>query len=117
MTRGFTLASRNDKPFARKLSATSPSLPAPCASTNSTLCMSRRAAAGPVDGWRCLAKPIQGADLQAAMGNGGSLDEAECGPPFPEAWAVRARARYAAVGDLVEVALELARAAGSNGEG
>ena len=81
------------------------------------LCMSRRAAAGLVEGWRCLAKPIQGADLQAAMGNGGSRDEAECGPPFPEAWAARARARYAAVGDLVEVALELARAAGANGEG
>jgi hypothetical protein len=29
----------------------------------------------------------------------------------------RARARYAAVGDLVEAALELARAAGADGEG
>jgi CheY-like chemotaxis protein len=80
-----------------------------------TLCMSSRAAAGIVEGRRCLAKPLQGRDLQTAMMNGGSLDER--GPPFPEAWVARARARYAVVGDLVEAAMELARAAGPEGEG
>jgi CheY-like chemotaxis protein len=82
-----------------------------------TLCMSNRAAAGAVDGRRCLAKPLQGPDLQTALANGYSLDVAEHGPPFPEPWVTRARARYAAVGDLVEAALELARAAGHDGEG
>jgi CheY-like chemotaxis protein len=82
-----------------------------------TLCMSSRAVAGVVEGRRCLAKPLQEADLQAAMTDGGSLDEAERGPAFPEEWVARARARYAAVGDLVEAALELARAAGPDGEG
>jgi CheY-like chemotaxis protein len=82
-----------------------------------TLCMSSRATAGSSNGWRCLAKPLQGPDLQTAMTNGGSLGEVERSPAFPEAWVARARARYAAVGDLVEAALELARAAGPDGEG
>lgn len=81
-----------------------------------TLCMSSRAVAGVVEGWRCLAKPLQGPDLHAAM-ESGALGEAEHGPAFPEVWVARARARYAAVGDLVEAALELARAAGPDGEG
>jgi CheY-like chemotaxis protein len=81
------------------------------------LCMSSRAAAGAVDGWRCLSKPLQGPDLQTALGNDHSPGVAEPGPPFPEPWVARARARYAAVGDLVEAALELARAAGADGEG
>jgi CheY-like chemotaxis protein len=82
-----------------------------------TLCMSTRAAAGAVGGRRCLAKPLQGRDLQAALENGNSPDVAEQRPPFPESWVAQARARYAAVGDLVEAALELARAAGGDGEG
>ena len=82
-----------------------------------TLCMSSRVATGPVDGRRCLAKPLQGPDLQTALENGHSVGEADHGPPFPEPWVARARARYAVVGDLVEAALELARAAGTDGEG
>jgi hypothetical protein len=79
--------------------------------------MSSRATAGAVEGWRCLAKPLQASDLQAAMKHDGSPDEAECGPAVPEAWVTQARARYAAVGDLVEAALELARAAEPDGQG
>jgi CheY-like chemotaxis protein len=82
-----------------------------------TLCMSSRVAARAADGRRCLAKPLQGPDLQTALENGHSPDEADHGPPFPEPWVARARARYAVVGDLVEAALELARAAGTDGEG
>ena len=82
-----------------------------------TLCMSSPVAAGPVDGRRCLAKPLQGPDLQTALENGHSPGETDHGPPFPEPWVARARARYAAVGDLVEAALELARAAGTDAEG
>ena len=83
------------------------------------LCMSSRAAAaaGAAVGRRCLGKPLHGPDLQAALENGGSLGAVEHGPVFPEAWIARARARYAAVGDLVEAAMELARAAGIDGEG
>src|SRR5918993_578558 len=77
-----------------------------------TFCMSSRAGAGAVEGQRCLVKPLQGPDLQAALENGGSGDHAERAPAFPETWVARARARYAAAGDLVEAALELARAAG-----
>jgi CheY-like chemotaxis protein len=82
-----------------------------------TLCMSSRAAAGAADGRRCLAKPLQGPDLEMALENGQAGHESERWPPFPEAWVARARARYTAVGDLVEAALELARAAGADGEG
>jgi CheY-like chemotaxis protein len=81
-----------------------------------TLCMSSRAAAGVVDGRRCLPKPLQGPDLQTALDHGHSLGEAEHAPPFPASWVARARARYAVVGDLVEAALELACAAGADGE-
>jgi CheY-like chemotaxis protein len=81
-----------------------------------TLCMSSRAAAGGVGGRRCLAKPLQGPDLQTALASDRFPDGSEHGPPFPEPWLARARARYAAAGDLVEAALELARAAGPDGE-
>lgn len=81
-----------------------------------TLCMTSRAVAGAVDGRRCLGKPLQAPDLQTALEDG-SLGEVGQGPAFPEAWLARARARYAAVGDLVEAAMELARAAGLDGEG
>ena len=82
-----------------------------------TLCMSTRAAAGSADGRRCLAKPLQGAHLETFLENGASQGLGEHGPAFPEPWVARARARYAAVGDLVEAAMELARAAGLEGEG
>jgi DNA-binding response OmpR family regulator len=75
-----------------------------------TLCMSSRAAAGLADGRRCLTKPLQGADLQAALGNGRDSAQDDEGPELPEDQIARARARYAALGDLVEAAIELARA-------
>jgi CheY-like chemotaxis protein len=78
-----------------------------------TLCMSSRAVAGSAEGRRCLAKPVQGARLQEAMLNGHLVEEAGDGSGLPEAWLARVRARYAFAGDLVEAALELARAAGS----
>ncbi|HEY9506235.1 MAG TPA: response regulator [Gemmatimonadales bacterium] len=77
-----------------------------------TLCMSSRTAAGLVDGRRCLAKPLHGPALQAAVENGLASER----PTFPEVWLARARARYAVAGDLIEAALELARAAGADGE-
>lgn len=77
-----------------------------------TLCISGRAVAGAVNGRRCLAKPLQGADLVAALEDQRALGEWEA---IPEERATRARARYAAAGDLVEAALELARAAGPRG--
>jgi CheY-like chemotaxis protein len=77
-------------------------------------CMSSRAVAGAVDRRRCLAKPLQGSDLLAAL-ESGAIDDG--GVAFPDVWVTRARAKYAAVGDLVEAALELARAAGLDGEG
>lgn len=76
------------------------------------LCMSSRVVAGVVDGRRCLAKPLQGSELLAALADERAFADWEA---IPEAWTARARARYAAVGDLVEAALELARAAGSEG--
>lgn len=78
-----------------------------------TLCMSDRAVAGEVGGRRCLAKPLRGPDLQAAMNDGHGSGDSNGGPGFPAAGIARARARYAAVGDLVEAAIELARAAGA----
>lgn len=75
-----------------------------------TLCMSSRAVAGLVDGRRCLAKPLQSADLQAALGNGRDPSQDDDEPDLPEDQIARARARYAALGDLVEAAIELARA-------
>lgn len=74
------------------------------------LCMSGRVVAGVVKGRRCLAKPLQGAELLEALEDQRAFGEWEA---IPEEWAVRARARYAAVGDLVEAAFELARVAGS----
>lgn len=78
-----------------------------------TLCMSSRAAAGAVNGRRCLTKPLQGPDLQTALQNGRHFQSSEGGSGIPAASIARARARYAAVGDLVEAALELARATGA----
>jgi CheY-like chemotaxis protein len=80
-----------------------------------TLCMSKTAAAGAHPGRRCLAKPLQSEDLEAAMRNGAdAFPDGDSGGPGEVAIA-RARARFAAVGDLVEAALELARADGGGG--
>jgi CheY-like chemotaxis protein len=78
-----------------------------------TLCMSSRVVAGSVDGRRCLSKPVEGAALQVAIMDRHPVEESNGGPEFPEAWVARARERYAMMGDLVEAALELARAAGT----
>jgi len=78
-----------------------------------TLCMSSRAVAGGAEGRRCLSKPVEGAALQVAILDGHPVEGSNGGPEFPEAWIARARARYAMMGDLVEAALELARAAGT----
>jgi CheY-like chemotaxis protein len=78
-----------------------------------TLCMSSRAVTGSADGRRCLSKPVEGAALQVAILDGHLVEESNGGPGFPEPWISRARARYATMGDLVEAALELARAAGT----
>jgi CheY-like chemotaxis protein len=78
-----------------------------------TLCMSSRAVAGSADGRRCLSKPVEGTALQVAILDSHPVEESNGGPGFPEAWIARARARYAMMEDLVEAALELARAAGT----
>ncbi|HEY7613118.1 MAG TPA: response regulator [Gemmatimonadales bacterium] len=79
-----------------------------------TLCLSNRAAAGVATGRQCLVKPVEGATLQAALLDGHSIPDSS---ELPEVWAARARARFAMVGDLVEAALELSRAAGSEDGG
>lgn len=81
-----------------------------------TLCISSRAAVATAAGRRCLAKPLQGPELQAAV-QGGAFWEPDGQPGLPDACVARARARYAAVGDLVEAAFELARGSGLSGEG
>ena len=81
------------------------------------ICMSTRAAAGAAAGRRCLAKPLQDLDLRHALENGGLRGEVKGGVSIPDIWVARARARYAAMGDLVEAGLELARAAGTEREG
>ena len=75
-----------------------------------TLCMSGRALAATAAGRQCLSKPVEEAALQAAMLDGHVLQESN---DLPEVWVARARSRYAMAGDLVEAALELSRAAGS----
>jgi CheY-like chemotaxis protein len=79
-----------------------------------TLCMSGRAVAGSAVGRQCLSKPVEGAALQAAMLDAHLIQESD---NLPEAWVARARARYAMGGDLVEAALELSRAAGTENRG
>jgi len=81
------------------------------------LCMSGRSAAGAAAGRRCLAKPLHGPDLQAAIEDGVAFQNSDGGSRLQETCIARARARYAAVGDLVEAALELARAAEAEDEG
>ena len=81
------------------------------------LCMSSRAAEATVSGRRCLDKPLRGVDLQPALANGHRPGGPDGRPGLPEWCLVQARARYAMVGDLVEAALELARAARSEDRG
>lgn len=78
------------------------------------LCMSatRVAAGATVKG--CLTKPLQSAELFAALEEGESGWVPQGMEGIPESAAARARARFAVVGDLVEAALELAR--GASGE-
>jgi len=78
-----------------------------------TLCMSSHAAAIAA-GRQCLSKPVAVDALQAAMLDGHATQDAN---DLPEVWIARARARYALMGDLVEAALELSRAAGAEDGG
>jgi CheY-like chemotaxis protein len=79
------------------------------------LCMEgTRTVAGASRTRRCLSKPLQGGELEAALmesangwAHGGLLE-------IPNAVAARVRARFAAVGDLVEAALEIYRGAPGN---
>jgi CheY-like chemotaxis protein len=76
------------------------------------LCMeATRAAAGASQGRRCLAKPLQGGELEAALMESMSGWELQCLLEIPDAVAARVRARFAVVGDLVEAALEIYRGA------
>jgi FixJ family two-component response regulator len=82
-----------------------------------TLCMSTAAGAGVPSAGRCLAKPLQSEDLLAAIRNGREAYDGDGRPRPSEDAVARARARFAAVGDLVEAALELARADGAEDRG
>jgi CheY-like chemotaxis protein len=77
-----------------------------------TFCMSREALAGRSRGRRCLAKPLQGPDLEAAIRQDGAFADGDGRRGPGDAVIARARARFAVAGDLVEAAMELARATG-----
>ena len=79
------------------------------------ICMSSQVGAGLPAARRCLAKPLDGRDLAAALQNGATNWEQDGDGRIPPQWIARARERYAAAGDLVEAALELSRAAGADG--
>jgi hypothetical protein len=74
--------------------------------------MSREALAGRSRGRRCLAKPLQGPDLEAAIRQNGAFADGDGHLGPGDAVIARARARFAVAGDLVEAAMELARATG-----
>lgn len=78
------------------------------------LCMAadRVAAGASVKG--CLTKPLQSAELAAALEDGQREWVPQWTEGISESVAARARARFAVVGDLVDAALELAR--GARGE-
>lgn len=78
-----------------------------------TICMSFRAEV--VDGRHCLPKPLEGAHLRAIIEDRGAFRDGDGHPGLPESCLMRARERFAAGGDLVEAALELARAVESGG--
>jgi CheY-like chemotaxis protein len=61
---------------------------------------------------RCLSKPLQDGELEAALIQSASGWELERLLAVPDVVAARARARFAVVGDLVEAALEIHRGAG-----
>lgn len=73
-----------------------------------TVCLSSRSEL--VSGGRCLPKPLEGAHLRAIME--GAFADGDGHGALPERYLVRARARFAQGGDLVEAALELARGLG-----
>ena len=77
-----------------------------------TICMSRESLAGLSRGRRCLAKPLQGPDLEAAIRENGAFADGDGRADAGDAVIDRARARFAVAGDLVEAALELARGDG-----
>ena len=60
---------------------------------------------------QCLSKPLQGAELEAALIESAGGWELQGLVEIPETVAARVRARFAVVGDLVEAALELHRGA------
>lgn len=64
---------------------------------------------------RCLSKPLQGRELEAALTEAADDWKAMELVVLPEAVAARARARFAVAGDLVEAALELSRGARAEG--
>ena len=71
-----------------------------------------RAVAGASRNKQCLSKPLQGAELEAALLESASGWDLKGLLEIPDAVAARVRARFAVVGDLVEAALELSRGAG-----
>jgi CheY-like chemotaxis protein len=60
---------------------------------------------------QCLSKPLQSAELDAALMESAGGWELQGLVEIPETVAARVRARFAVVGDLVEAALELHRGA------
>jgi CheY-like chemotaxis protein len=58
---------------------------------------------------RCLSKPLQGGELEAALTEGRPGWEPHGLLEIPDLVAARVRARFALVGDLVEAALEISR--------
>jgi CheY-like chemotaxis protein len=76
------------------------------------LCMEgTRMVAGASRNRQCLSKPLQGAELEAALMDGGSGWELQGLLEIPDVVAARVRARFAVAGDLVEAALEIYRGA------
>jgi CheY-like chemotaxis protein len=76
------------------------------------LCMAvTRTVVGASQSRRCLAKPLQGGELEAALTESMNGWELECLLEIPDPVATRVRARFAMVGDLVEAALEIYRGA------
>ena len=66
-------------------------------------------AAGPI--MRCLSKPLQHSQLEAALAEVGNGWAPQAALEVPESVVLRARARFEVAGDLVEAALELYRGA------
>jgi CheY-like chemotaxis protein len=82
------------------------------------LCMdATRTVAGASQASRCLSKPLQGGELEAALMESGNGWELQGLLEIPDAVAARARARFAVMGDLVEAAMEIYRGAGPHESG